>query len=482
MTPDPAATVETEHAPVWSTDARTLPSNTEAERAVLGTFFLNDSAVEPVCGRLTPEDFYDPRHQEIYRVILGIHQEGLPVDPMIVMSELRRRETLERVGGAAYVTGLEMAVIAPGNVVHHAEIVHEKSLLRSIIRDSTQISDTAFNDARPSEVLGLMSDRLRDLERRRAGIGAEAADMKQVVAATWAATLDDMESTEVRPGFGIPWLDKSTGGLRRGDLVVLAARPSVGKTALALQCALLSVTTRLKTGFFSFEMPGPSLLERMAASASGYNPGAIMGFNAYSWIRDRKFRRTDGSVDPGLKVLQAWYEAAQEWPLHICDKAAQTIEAVVAGAVALSARVGGLDLIVVDYLQLLKSDQRGRGSRTEEVSHITGGLKDMARRLDVPVLALSQLNRANESDKRRPALSDLRESGSIEQDADVVVFLHRTDKGDVHNGWFSLIEAILAKQRNGPIGTFRTMFDGKTQTFTAHRDEQGDPRDGEREG
>jgi replicative DNA helicase len=458
-----------------SLETRTLPHNLEAEKAVLGTFFLNDKALLDVQSLLTPEDFYDPRHQDIYRVVLDLVEQDKPIDPVLLINELDRRGLLEKTGGPAYLTGLEQSVISPGNVRHHAELVREKSLLRRLIQITGEISDDAITERKETqEILEESEKRIFEILTGRVtnefrSIGEEAHDVYREMERRAEAR---REVTGVTTGLSN--LDRLTGGLQPSDLIILAARPSVGKTSLALNMAMAAAESGYMAaegvegppgiGVFSLEMNRQQIIQRMVCGKAEIRMD-LLRKNMLNENQMMQFGRTlDEMSNLAIYINDTPNMSPIEMRLH---------------AQRLKARCPNLALIVVDYLQLMSGGSKRSESRQQEVSEISRALKGLARDLHVPVLALSQLSRGVESRRgadAKPRLSDLRESGAIEQDADVVMFLHRaeprvTDGEKVGRAPIQVVDLIVAKQRNGPVGEAGLLFREEFTQFVVRHDD-----------
>jgi replicative DNA helicase len=450
--------------PPTPSDVRVPPHNLEAEKAVLGTFLLNDSAVADVQSLLEPADFYDPRHQEIFRTVLELAESSKPVDAVTLINELERKELLEKIGGPAYVTGLEQYVISPGNVLHHARIVHEKSLLRRLIRTATEISDEAYTESDNAQSL------LESSEQKIFNIlsGRGISEFRSIDEDAHEIFLDLARRAENRHEVtgittGLEDLNTLTGGFHHSDLLILAARPSVGKTSLALNMAV-AASSKLRVmgdggkprnpavAVFSLEMNREQIIHRMVCTKAEIPMDLV-----------RKNRLGEHQ----LERFQRELEEMRTLPIYINDTAGLDPTEVRLQAQRLKVRDPNLSLVIVDYLQLMSVKHGRIESRQQEVSQISRMMKALARDLDIPVLAISQLSRGIESRRgpeQRPRLSDLRESGALEQDADVVMFLHRIYRQDdaareaEHGPAVSLVDLIVAKQRNGPIGTCHLLF------------------------
>jgi len=440
---------------------RTPPHNLQAERAVLGTFYLNPNAVADVYAILQPEDFYDPRHQEIFRVVVDLFERNAPIDPMVLINEIGRLGRLEKIGGPAYLTGLQQYVVSPGNVLHHARIVREKSMLRQLLRVSAEIAENAYSEPEEAEEL------VRDSERRvfeilKESVGRQFSPFEKVVQEVYDDVARRSEYRQEVTGLPTHFrrLDSLTGGFQRSDLIILAARPSVGKTSLALNIAAQAAMgahaapdggrQRPGVALFSLEMSESQVVQRMICTRA-----------LVSMDKLRKNVLSHQEVEKFKVAAQEMRDA----PIFVNDTPGIDPVELRLQAQHLKMRCPNLALIVVDYLQLMSVRRRRMESRQQEVSEISRSLKSLARDLEVPVLALSQLSRGIESRRgadREPKLSDLRESGAIEQDGDVVMFIHRRATGvpesQAREEPNVVADLIIAKQRNGPLGRVGMVF------------------------
>jgi len=439
---------------------RTPPRNEEAERALLGALLLDDERVAEVADFLRMEDFYDRRHARVFEGILRLAERNTPVNFISLGETLRAAGTFAEVGGAAYLVQLAQEVTSSAHALHHAHIVADTSALRGLIREATEIITQAFETRADGEsvkqVLDESEQRIFQLARREASKAAEP------IASAIKETFRRIEASAHREGLtgittGFLDLDQLLCGLNAGDLVVLAARPSMGKTALALNMienAALSQPEWLQRKpvvlHFTLEMGRQSIVARMLCSMARVEAHRI---------------RSGRIPSDDLHLLTSACDKLSRTSVFIDDTSALSMMSLRSRARRQKARTG-LDLIVVDYLQLLSFPKSE--SRQQEISDISRSLKALARELEVPVVALAQLSRQVElRDDKRPQLSDLRESGSIEQDADVVLLLYRPEyypalRDEENKG---LAEVIVAKQRNGPTGTVRLQFFEATMRF-----------------
>lgn len=420
----------------------TIPKqHLEAEAHVLGSLLLSPTAIDTTAETLTATDFYMPSHGVIYQVCHDLHVHGHPVDTITVIDRLDRDGTLEQVGGRTKIHELANIVPATANVGHYARIIRDMSQLRAL-RDIglSIVTDVDSRDDDPREILDQAQQRVFALAQEQTR--GDLLALEQTITSTYQRIVDRGAQPVTGIATGFNTLDTLTTGLHGGQLLVLAARPSMGKSALALTIAAnVAVTDRQPVAFFSLEMSRDELEQRLLALRGGVNLQHV-----------RK-----GTLDAGehRDLLSAAAELAAA-PLHIDDSGTIKPIEIRSKARRMKSR-HGLGLIVVDYLQLLVGESKPE-NRTQEVSAISRALKAIARDLDVPVIALSQLNRGLElRHDKRPMLSDLRESGAIEQDADLVLFIYRDA---IYNKEADDTEAelILAKHRNGPIDTFNVGF------------------------
>ncbi|HTV59917.1 MAG TPA: replicative DNA helicase [Verrucomicrobiae bacterium] len=433
---------------------RALPHNLEAERSILGAVLLDNHALNAAVERVRSEDFFLPQHRYIFERMIQLAEKNHAIDIVTLMEDLSRRAELEAAGGIAYLSTLADGLPRITNVDHYARIVKEKAVLRSLIHSASAIQEQALAAGDDADVI---------LDRAESIIFQLAEDrVKSGFVGVKELVRDNFERLEkifsegrriTGLATGYLGLDNETAGLQPSELVVLAARPSMGKTALALNIAEnVALDQRQPVAVFSLEMSKESLLLRLLASKSR--------------VDAHKFRTGHLGRDDWDKISKALTELA-EAPLWIDDSASSTVLEMGAKARRLK-RDRGLALMIVDYIQLVVPSTGNRQSnRQEEVAGISRGLKGLAKELKVPILVLSQLTRAPERDDRKPQLSDLRESGAIEQDADVVMFINRPNfyKTDLPEEERARAELIIAKQRNGPTGLLKFVFLGRHTRF-----------------
>ena len=424
---------------------RSLPSSVDAERSLLGSVLVNNENYYRIVEFLRPEDFYLDSHRVIFRNMTGLMENSRAIDLITLQDELLRNASLESAGGIGYLSGLLEGIPYLTNIEHYIDIVRDKSLLRQMINSASKVISECFDQAEPADaILDQAEQALFNLSEHRTKSGfVSVADMEEDTQKLLTKLYEDKEMiTGVATGFTD--LDRMTSGFQPGDLVILAARPSMGKTALALNVAqYVALKKGLPVGIFSLEMSKQQLLMRFLCAESLVDAHKVRT----GYIGKDDFRQL---IDALAAVTRA--------PLYIDDSSSLTIMEMRAKARRLKAE-HGLSLLIVDYLQLMSGYGRVE-NRVQEISGISRGLKALAKELEVPVIALSQLSRAPEQRQgdHRPQLSDLRESGSIEQDADVVLFIYREEvyKRDEENE--GKADLIISKQRNGPIGNVKLAF------------------------
>jgi replicative DNA helicase len=444
---------------------RQPPCNLEAERSVIGGILLLPDVCDDVALVIKADDFYDPANAKIFRHILAMHESGKRVDVTLLVERLKTAGDYEAVGGAAYIAECGAGVVTAAHAVHYAEILRDKSTLRNLIEASTDILRDAYErGAAPRELLAQAESRVFGILEQKGGVNA--ASIYDVLQNAMDRIDARMQKDQVLGGVetGLTELDNLLGGLHNSELIVLAARPSMGKTALALNIAEhAALRTNVCTLFVSLEMSSLELADRMLCSAAR--------------VDGQRLRNGSLSQEERHKLVEKVNVLSQA-PLFIDDSPSRTMTEIAATARRLK-RKENLGLILIDYLQLIEPDD-ATAPRQEQVARIARRLKGMARELAVPVVCLAQLNRQAEATKdNRPRLSHLRESGAIEQDADVVMFVHREEyyrtteeeKAEVAGQ----ADILVAKQRNGPIGDIKATWLHKFTRFTdlaqAHYDE-----------
>jgi replicative DNA helicase len=430
------------------TSAQSLPANIEAERSILGAILLDNLAYNQAAEHLKPEDFLLDSHRRIYSRMMDLAESSRAIDHLTLAEELQRHAEFEPIGGYAYISGLLDGVPDRPSIEHYIKIVRDKALLRGLIHAATSaIARASEQSDLAEEILNDTEAQIFQLSEKRIGRGFMG--VQEIVRESFGSIDALLQRGQRITGLATHFddLDSMTCGLQRSDLVIVAARPSMGKTAFAMNIAENAAIEDGKTvAVFSLEMSKEALLQRMLCSVAK--------------VDSHRFRTGSLWQDDTRKVQRAMEKLAQA-PIYIDDTPGIAVGEMRAKARRLKQSKGALDLIVVDYLQLMSGGGKRYENRTQEVSAISRGLKALAKELAVPVVALSQLSRAPESrgGDHRPQLSDLRESGSIEQDADIVMFIFREEiykPDDLElNG---IAELIIGKQRNGPIGKIKLAF------------------------
>lgn len=455
--PDPTATA--------TLDGFIPPQAVEIERAVLGAILLQPDIIGEVATILQPEYFYVKAHQIIFAVFLDLEGAQKPIDMLTVTEELRRTEHLEEIGGASFIASLATQVGAASNVLHHAHIVAGKAVGRNLITFATDVLTKAYEDAIDADIqmqeaeasLFELSQRNIQKDIRRADSLLEETLREIQEAANHGGGISGLTS-------GFPGIDKMTAGWQRSDLIIIAARPAMGKTAFVLSMAKnMAIDNNIPTAIFNLEMSAQQLIKRLLSNVCEL-PGEKLKngqMQSHEWIQ-----------------LNTKMREIQDKPLYIDDTPSLSVFEFRTKARRL-VREHGVQMIIVDYLQLMNAQGMSFGNREQEVSMISRSLKILAKELNIPIVALSQLNRdlekrQGESNSKRPQLSDLRESGSIEQDADMVCFIHRPEVHGIQvnpednsstkgMGYF-----IIAKHRNGPVGDVKLAFRGEYAKFAPY--------------
>jgi replicative DNA helicase len=432
---------------------RVLPQDLEVEKAVLSALLLDNHAVHSVLTEITPEDFYHPAHQQLFRAMLALQDDNQPVDLHTLSDYLNTRKLLDAVGGPVFLAEIADYEATAANVVQHARIVRDKSIKRGLIGVATEIVESGFDQSdRAEQLLDAAESKIFEIGQAKSRVTFSSLHDEMDDALNYVEGLMARggELTGVASGFKD--FDEKTGGLQPGELIVIAARPSMGKTALALNIARNSAVDHdNKVAIFSLEMTKRALALRLLASE------ARVDFS--------NFRRGFGSVGDHTRLVAAGGTLANA-NIRIDDSGMITILEIKAKCRRLASE-RGLDLVLVDYLQLAHGDTPTH-RKDLEIAEISHGLKALAKELDIPVIALSQLNRGPEQrdpDKRRPNMGDLRESGAIEQDADVIAFIYRDEVYQPTDENRGIAELILAKQRNGPTGTVKLGFEARYANF-----------------
>lgn len=434
---------------------RTPPQNVDAEKALLGAIILKPDVMHDISVVVYPDSFYADKHRQIFDAISQIFSKGDPIDIVSVTSKLKDMGQLERIGGAAYVTELIETVPAAGNAAYYADQVQAKATLRELIHAADDIAEIGYSD--PESI-----DEALDQAEKKIFSATQAPSAQRfrpigtALSEAWERFEHLTENPQDKRGVpsGFTALDNLLAGFQKSDLVILAARPSMGKTTFALDLARNAALMHgANVGIFSLEMSDQQLVDRMLAAEAGVD----------SW----KLRTGRLSNDQEFDALQQAMEKLSKAPIHIIDEAAMNIVKMRSAARRLKNEYG-LDMLIVDYLQLMSPTlTKGSDSMVQQVTEISRSLKILAKEMEIPVIALSQLSRAVEQRGGKPRLSDLRDSGSIEQDADVVMFIHREDKmnKDKEAERPNIAEILVEKHRNGAVGSAELYFDGQHVRF-----------------
>jgi len=435
---------------------RKMPQNLEAEMSILGSCFLSSYALDKVCEEVTTDMFYHEANKKIFDAIYELHENKIPLDTTTLVNEIEKKTNINTIGGYEYLSEVVDSVITAANIDYYIDIVREKALRRKLIEVSTMITTSAFDeDSETNDIIDNAEKNIFNVTKaRKAG---EFKAIKDVMKSTQAQIEDlaknDKEITGIATGFYD--FDKLTSGLHANELIILAARPAMGKTAFGVNMAVnAAINSKKNVALFNLEMSAEQLAMRMIAAQGGIEQGKL---------KTGRLEHNDWK-----KVNEAISELSNI-NLFIEDASGITVSEIRAKCRRLAAQEPGLGLVVIDYLQLIQGGARYAGNRQQEVSEISRSLKTMAMELKVPVIALAQLSRGVElRENKRPIMSDLRESGSIEQDADIVMFLYRDDyynKAASEQTNISVTELIVGKHRNGSTGTIELLFERSMSNF-----------------
>ncbi len=438
-------------------DPKIPPQNVEAEQSVLGGLMLDNSSWDLVSDRVVEEDFYRGDHRLIFRSIAGLAEEGKPFDVITLSEWLESRNESENAGGLAYLGTLAKNTPSAANIRHYADIVRERSVLRSLIGASNQIVESAYQTEgrKVSEILDRAEQAIFQIAEQ-GNRNQKGYEQVNDLLAKVVDRIDELYHSKAGAVTGIATgfdeFDKKTTGLQNSDLIIIAGRPAMGKTSFAMNIAEHAAVKQGKSvAVFSMEMSGEQLAARLVSSLGRINSNKV---------------RTGQLEEDDWQYLIKAVEQLKESKIFIDDTPALT-PTELRSRVRRIARMHGLDLIVIDYLQLMQGSGRSASeNRATEISEISRSLKAMAKEMDVPVIALSQLNRSLEQrPNKRPVMSDLRESGAIEQDADIIVFIYRDEVYNEESPERGVAEIILGKQRHGAIGTVKVAFQGEFTRF-----------------
>jgi replicative DNA helicase len=431
------------------------PQNIEAEKSLLGGLILDSKAIMKVVDSLLERDFYLPQHQKIYQAMVDLFQAGAPIDILSIANRLKEKKQLENIGGRAYLSDLVNSVPTASNIFSYAQIVQKKRILRDLIGASYDIQSLAFDESKDSNLLIDQAEK-RIFQIAQKSLGQQFRPLRTRLEETWDR-IDDLSKQRGKLR-GLPTsfrkLDNLLAGLQKSDLFILAARPSMGKSSLALDIARnIAIYEKIPVGIFSLEMSEDQVIDRLIAAQA----------NVDLW-RLRTGKLSDQGEDNDFTRIQSALGLLSEAPLFIDDSSGTNALQMRAMARRLQANQG-LGLLIIDYLQLMQPINPNT-SLVQQVTENSRSLKSLAKELNIPVIVLSQLSRAVEQrTPHRPRLSDLRESGSIEQDADVVAFIYREDLYRANPSPENIAEIIIAKHRNGPVGQVQLYFDAPYVSF-----------------
>ena len=435
---------------------RKMPQNFEAEMAVLGSAFLTNYALDKICEELLPEMFLNAANRRIYEAIYELHQNKIPLDSATVKNEIEKKGSIQAIGGIEYLSEVIDSVITAANIDYYIDIVRDKALRRKLIDVTNSISSEAYNEEEDT------NDLIDNAEKRIFSVtkARKASDFKTIGEVIRSAqehlerlAKNQADITGIATGFYD--LDKLTSGLHENELIIIAARPAMGKTAFGLNIAVnAAINSKKPVALFNMEMSAEQLALRMISAAGGIDMNKL---------KTGRLEHNDWK-----KVNEAMSQLG-DTDLYLEDASGMTVSEIRAKCRRLATQEKGLAMVVIDYLQLIQGSVKYAGNRQQEVSEISRSLKTMAMELKIPVIALAQLSRGVElRENKRPLMSDLRESGSIEQDADIVAFLYRDDyynKSAQEATNISVTELIIGKHRNGGTGTIELLFERNMSNF-----------------
>ena len=431
------------------------PQNIEAEMSVLGALMLDKDAIIKIANLIHQGDFYQDSHNLIYESALELYEKNEPIDVLSLSNRLEEKKQLEKIGGSSYLATLVNSVPSSSNITYYAKVVQKKSTLRKLIEAANNIVELGYKEGEDvDKILDTAEQKLFNVSQKY--IKQDFIPIKSLLETAFNR-IDELHKGDHKlRGIptGFPDMDRILAGFQKSDLVILAARPSIGKTTLALDLARhIAEKEKVPTGMFSLEMSSDQLIDRMLAAQSGVD----------LW-RLRTGQLKTGKEDDDFQRIGEAMGTLSEAPIYIEDTGSANVMEIRTMARRLQAE-HNIGLIIIDYLQLMEG-RSGGDNRVNEISEISRSLKQLAREINIPILALSQLSRAVESRSPQiPKLSDLRDSGSIEQDADVVMFLYREDREKPDTPNKNIVEVHIAKHRNGPIGKFSLYFDENSTTF-----------------
>ncbi|MBQ6486460.1 replicative DNA helicase [Candidatus Saccharibacteria bacterium] len=446
-------------------EGRITPQDLDAERSLLGAILIDDAAFPDVLERVSPKDFYDKKHGAIFRAMVDLYERSQPIDLLTVTAELKSKKLLKEIGGSPYLAELSNVVPVASHMKSYAELVEKASIRRRLIRAGTKITEGAYDGEK--EIGTLLGDAEKELfEVSDKTIKSDYSAMSELL----VEAFDKMEDLHKNKGAlrglktGFVDIDKKTAGFQKSDLIIIGARPSMGKTTMAQNLAY-NVADINKKGvlFFSLEMAKSDIIDKMVSTVSGVDSWKIQTGN----LSDKDFEKIGDALGEMSEV-----------PIYIDDTSSMTVLEI-RNKARRAVHDHDIGLIIIDYLQLIQGSDRYKGNRVQEVTEISRGLKILAKELEIPVIALAQLSRSvTGRDDPRPVLSDLRESGSIEQDADLVMFLHRPDYYHQEDDYVktNVTELLIAKHRRGETGKIKLYFDGKTSQFLSLDESHGESK------
>ncbi|MBR3180042.1 replicative DNA helicase [Candidatus Saccharibacteria bacterium] len=434
---------------------RVPPQDITAEKSLLGAILLSDEYLPEVLTIINAKDFYEPKHQTIFAAMFKVYEDNKPVDLLTLTAELKSQKKLKEIGGAVYLTELSNFVPAASHAKAYAEIIERASVRRKLIHAGTEIAEKAYeDDAEVNDLIGAAEQELFEVSNKI--IKSDFVAMSNLLAEALERTAELRKNKGALRGLktGYRDLDQKTAGFQKGDLIILGARPSMGKTTFAQNFAYnVATINKAPVLFFSMEMAKSEIIDKMISAVSGVDGFKMRTGN----INDDEFSRLGDALDE-----------MDEIPIYIDDTSSMTI-AEIRNKARRAHHDHGIGIIFLDYLQLITGSNRYAGNRVQELTEISRGLKSLARELNIPIVALAQLSRSvTGREDPRPVLSDIRDSGSIEQDADLVMFIHREDyyrKKDEEPD--NVAELLIKKHRHGALGDINFYFDGRLSRITA---------------
>lgn len=431
---------------------RSMPFSNEAEQSVLGAMFLDKDCIPSVLSKVKPSDFYIDRHKELYEAIVELFNTGKPVDLVTLEEQLTLRGTLEKIGGIKFIVDIANSVPSTESVVFYAEIVKDKAVSRRLIKLANEISSACYRgDEETDDILANAQQGIIEITQDRGTKGLVPISRYLNESLDLMTKLSEKDGSITGVPTGFTDIDRRTAGMHSAELIVLAARPGMGKTSFALNIAQnAAVKHNKKVAIFNLEMPGIQLANRLISSEAK--------------VSSERIKKGDLRDEDWTKVALA-VEVLSNSNIYIDDTSSITATEIGARCRKMMLEQG-LDLVVIDYLQLMSSSGRSGGNRQQEISEISRALKILANDLNIPIIALSQLSRSSDKEKREPVLSDLRDSGAIEQDADMVLFLHREGayKDDCEEP--NKTKCNFAKHRNGEVGYEYLTWLGEYTSFS----------------